>query len=320
MEDVIVVEGLTKRFGNFVAVNNIDFTVKEREIFGFLGPNGAGKSTTIKILITLLHPTSGSAKICGYDVVKEPYNVRKKIGVVFQDRSSDRVLTGRQNLDLHGRMYTMSKEEREKKIKEVLRLLELEGVENIRLNSLPEGVRRRFEVARGFMTNPKVVFLDEPTIGFDIKARRDLWSQIKDAKEKEGSAVLLTTHYIEEADYLCDRVAIIDHAKIVAIDTPENLKKSVGTMLISFQIGDKNGNGLSYFIDRVKRLDWVIGVLKDNNPIILKIEKGEGRVLDLIEFADKIGFEIISIDEREPNLEDAFLYYTGRTIREAEGG
>jgi len=320
MEDVIVVEGLTKRFGNFVAVNNIDFTVKEREIFGFLGPNGAGKSTTIKILITLLHPTSGSAKICGYDVVKEPYNVRKKIGVVFQDRSSDRVLTGRQNLDLHGRMYTMSKEEREKKIKEVLRLLELEGVENIRLNSLPEGVRRRFEVARGFMTNPKVVFLDEPTIGFDIKARRDLWRQIKDAKEKEGSAVLLTTHYIEEADYLCDRVAIIDHAKIVAIDTPENLKKSVGTMLISFQIGDKNGNGLSYFINRVKRLDWVIGVLNDNNPIILKIEKGEGRVLDLIEFADKIGFEIISIDEREPNLEDAFLYYTGRTIREAEGG
>lgn len=199
-------------------------------------------------------------------------------------------------------------------------MLELEGVENIRLNSLPEGVRRRFEVARGFMTNPKVVFLDEPTIGFDIKARRDLWSQIKDAKEKEGSAVLLTTHYIEEADYLCDRVAIIDHAKIVAIDTPENLKKSVGTMLISFQIGDKNGNSLSYFINRVKRLDWVIGVLKDNNPIILKIEKGEGRVLDLIEFADKIGFEIISIDEREPNLEDAFLYYTGRTIREAEGG
>lgn len=117
MEDVIVVEGLTKRFGNFVAVNNIDFTVKEREIFGFLGPNGAGKSTTIKILITLLHPTSGSAKICGYDVVKEPYNVRKKIGVVFQDRSSDRVLTGRQNLDLHGRMYTMSKEEREKRLK-----------------------------------------------------------------------------------------------------------------------------------------------------------------------------------------------------------
>ncbi|HIH40519.1 MAG TPA: ATP-binding cassette domain-containing protein [Halobacteria archaeon] len=320
MDDVIVVEGLTKRFGDFVAVDHIDFIVKEREIFGFLGPNGAGKSTTIKMLITLLHPTSGSAKICGYDVVKEPHKVRKNIGVVFQDRSSDRVLTGRQNLDLHARMYSLSREEREKKIKEVLKLLELEGLDNIRLNSLPEGVRRRFEVARGFMTNPKVVFLDEPTIGFDIKARRDLWDQIKNAKEKEGSAVLLTTHYIEEADYLCDRVAIIDHAKIIAIDTPDNLKKSVGTTLISFQIKDNNGNGLSYFIDKVKKLEWVISVLEEDNPIILNVERGDGRIPDLIEFADKIGFEILSIDEREPNLEDAFLHYTGRTIREAEGG
>jgi ABC-2 type transport system ATP-binding protein len=318
MEDVIEVNELTKKFGDLVAVDHISFTVKEGEIFGFLGPNGAGKTTCIKMLTTLLHPTSGSAKICGYDVIKEQDRVRDCMGIVFQDRSSDRFLTGRQNLDFHARMYSMNKEEREEKTSEVMDLLELKGKEDIKFNDLPEGLRRRFEVARGFMTYPKVVFLDEPTIGFDIKARMDLWDQIRRAKEKEGVTVMLTTHYIEEADYLCDRVAIIDHAKIIAIDTPEKLKKVIGTDLISLQIANRNNGD---FMEVVKKLDWVKSAEEYSNSLLLNVERGdsEGRVPELIDFADENGFLISSIDEHKPSLEDVFLHFTGRTIREAEG-
>jgi ABC-2 type transport system ATP-binding protein len=318
MENVIEVNELTKRFGDFIAVDHINFTVKKGEIFGFLGPNGAGKSTAIKMLTTLLHPTSGSAKICGYDVVKDSGEVRRHIGIVFQDRSSDDYLTGRQNLDFHARMYSMSKEDREKKIEEVLGLLKLKGKEDIKLHYLPEGVRRRFEVARGFMTRPDVVFLDEPTLGFDIKARIDLWDQIRRAKEREGVTVSLTTHFIEEADYLCDRVAIIDKAKIIAMDTPRNLKEAVGTDLISLQIADGREKTAA-FMEKVKELDWVKRVEEYSNSILLNAERGEGRVADLIDFADTHGFVITSIDEHEPSLEDVFVHFTGRTIREAEG-
>jgi len=319
MEDVIAVHELTKQFGDFVAVDHINFTVKRGEIFGFLGPNGAGKSTAIKMLTTLLHPTSGSAEICGYDVVKDSDEVRRHIGIVFQDRSSDEYLTGRQNLDFHARMYEMSKEDRESKIERALDLLELQGKENIRLHNLPEGVRRRFEVARGFMTHPDVVFLDEPTIGFDIKARMDLWNQIKRAREIEGVTVSLTTHFIEEANYLCDRVAIIDKAKIIALDTPQKLKEAVGSDLISLQIAD-GGTSRAMFMEKVQNLEWIERVEEYSNSILLNAESGEGRVADLIDFADTHGFVITAIDEHEPSLEDVFLYFTGRTIREAEGG
>ncbi len=318
MEDVIEVRELTKRFGDLVAVDHISFAVKKGEIFGFVGPNGAGKSTAIKMLTTLLHPTSGTARICGYDVVRESDEVRRHIGIVFQDRSSDDYLTGRQNLDFHARMYGMSREEREAKMEEVLDLLELKGKEGTRLRNLPEGVRRRFEVARGFMTRPDVVFLDEPTIGFDIRARMDLWEQIKRAREKEGVTVSLTTHFIEEANYLCDRVAIIDRAKIVALDTPRKLKEAVGSDLISLQVADGGGRR-SQFMEKVREFEWVKGAEEYSNSILLNVESGEGRVADLIDFADGHGFAITSIDEHEPSLEDVFLHFTGRTIREAEG-
>jgi ABC-2 type transport system ATP-binding protein len=318
-EDVIKVRDLTKKFGDFVAVDHISFSVKRGEIFGFLGPNGAGKSTAIKMLTTLLHPTSGAAEICGYDVVKDSDEVRRHIGIIFQDRSSDDYLTGRQNLDFHARMYGINKEDRENKMESVLNLLELKGKENIRLHNLPEGVRRRFEVARGFMTRPDVVFLDEPTIGFDIRARMDLWNQIKRAREQEGVSVSLTTHFIEEADYLCDRVAIIDKARITALDTPQKLKAAVGSDLISLQLTD----GLerrAAFIEKLKELDWIERVEEYSNSLLLNAERGEGRVAELIDFADTHGFVITSIDEHEPSLEDVFLHFTGRTIREAEGG
>jgi ABC-2 type transport system ATP-binding protein len=318
-EDVIKVRDLTKKFGDFVAVDHISFSVKRGEIFGFLGPNGAGKSTAIKMLTTLLHPTSGSAEICGYDVVKDSDEVRRHIGIIFQDRSSDDYLTGRQNLDFHARMYGMSKEDRESKMESVLDLLELKGKESIRLHNLPEGVRRRFEVARGFMTRPDVVFLDEPTIGFDIRARMDLWNQIKRAREQEGASVSLTTHFIEEADYLCDRVAIIDKARIIALGTPQKLKAAVGSDLISLQLADGEKRRAA-FIEKLQELDWIQRVEEYSNSLLLNAERGQGRVADLIDFADTHGFVITSIDEHEPSLEDVFLHYTGRTIREAEGG
>lgn len=315
MENVLEVNELTRMFGDLVAVDHISFTVKKGEIFGLLGPNGAGKSTTIKMLTTLLHPTSGSAKVCGYDVVKERDEVRRCIGIVFQDRSVDRRLTGRQNLDFHARMYSMSKEEREKKIAEVLNLLELNGKENIPLSEVPDGVRRRFEVARGFMTSPQVVFLDEPTIGFDIKARMDLWNQIRRAKEKEGTTVILTTHFIDEADYLCDRVTIIDQAKIVAMDTPGKLKEAVGTDLISLQTANHQQDTL---VSLLKQLDWVKSVEGYGNGLLLSVQGSDGRVPELIDFADRHGVQIVSIDEHKPSLEDVFVHFTGRTIRDAE--
>ena len=318
-EDVIKVRDLTKRFGDFVAVDHISFDVRRGEIFGFLGPNGAGKSTAIKMLTTLLHPTSGSAEICGYDVVKNSDDVRRHIGIIFQDRSSDDYLTGRQNLDFHARMYGMSAEDRRAKMESVLDLLELKGKENIRLLRLPEGVRRRFEVARGFMTHPDVVFLDEPTIGFDIKARMDLWNQIKQAREEEGVSVSLTTHFIEEADFLCDRVAIIDKARIVALDTPRKLKEAVGSDLISLQL-ENGAKSRVAFTEKAQELDWIERVEEYSNSLLLNVKSGEGRVADIIDFADAHGFVVTAIDEHEPSLEDVFLHFTGRTIREAEGG
>ncbi len=318
MENVVEINELTKKFGDFTAVDHINFTVKKGEIFGFLGPNGAGKTTTIKMLTTLLHPTSGYAKICGYDVVKERDEVRSHIGIVFQDRSSDWWLTGRENLDFHARMYNIRSEYRNSRIEKVLDLLDLKGKENIKLYDLPEGIRRRFEVARGFTTSPDVVFLDEPTIGFDIMARMDLWKQIREAKEKENATVLLTTHFIEEADYLCDRVAIIDHAKIIAMDTPKSLKEAVGERLISIQIAGGPEKEVE-FIEKLKELDWVKRADKYGNAILMNIQRGEGRIPSLIDFADKYSFVVTSIDEREPSLEDVFVHFTGQTIREAEG-
>ncbi|MDY6985018.1 MAG: ATP-binding cassette domain-containing protein [Candidatus Thermoplasmatota archaeon] len=311
----IEVKGLTKEFGNFTAVDHISFDVKEKEIFGFLGPNGAGKTTTTKMLTTLLKPTEGTAVINGHDVVKEASEVRKSTGIVFQDRSTDRYLTGYQNLDLHGRMYSMPKEERERKIKEVIELMELQGKEHTILDRVPENVRRRFEVGRGFMAFPKVVFLDEPTIGFDIGARADLWEQIIRAKERENVTVILTTHYIDEADYLCDRVAIIDKAKIVAIGTPEELKAQVGEDLIAVEV-EKDGE---LFAEAAKELSWVRNVEERGNSLVLSVEKGEGRVESIIDLADEKGFHIMSIEERLPTLEDVFIHFTGRSIREAEG-
>ena len=242
MNSVIEIENLPKEFDGLVAVNHITLNVGEGELFGFLGPNGAGKTTAVKMLCTILNPTSGSAKVCGYDIVRQREQVRECIGIVFQDRAIDTFLTGRENLDFHARMYHLDGKIRQERVAEVLDLMDLRGKENMRISECSGGTQRRFEVARGFLNHPKVLFLDEPTLGLDVRARRNLWNYIKLLNEKEGITIILTTHYMEEADYLCHRVAIIDQGRIVAIDNPEKLKQAVGLNLLSLQI-DRGSSG-----------------------------------------------------------------------------
>jgi ABC-2 type transport system ATP-binding protein len=249
MNSVIEIKELTKEFDSLVAVDHVTLNVAEGEIFGFLGPNGAGKTTAVKMLCTILNPTSGSAKVCGYDIVRQRDKVRDCIGIVFQDRAIDTFLTGKENLDFHARMYHLDRKTRQKRVAEVLDLMDLRDKENMKISECSGGTQRRFEVARGFLNHPRVLFLDEPTLGLDVQARRNLWDYIKMLNEKEGIIIILTTHYMEEADYLCHRMAIIDHGLIVAMDTPEKLKLAVGLNLISLQIAQDSSGSL---IDSLK--------------------------------------------------------------------
>jgi ABC-2 type transport system ATP-binding protein len=222
--NIIETENLTKKFNGLVAVDSLSISIKEGELFGLLGPNGAGKTTFISMLATMLRPTSGTARLCRHDVVKEQDDVRKCIGIVFQNPTLDDELYGSENLDLHGRLYHLSKGLRKQRIKQVLELVELSDKARIQVKKYSGGMKRRLEIARGLMHRPKVLFLDEPTLGLDPQTRRKIWDFIMKLR-KAGTTIILTTHYMEEADYLCDRVAIIDHGKIMALDTPKNLKK-----------------------------------------------------------------------------------------------
>ena len=230
---IIETRNLTKKYKDLTAVNSVNLKIEDGEIFGLLGPNGAGKSTMLLMLATLRKPTHGTATINGFDVLKDSDKVRKSIGIVFQDPSSDDTLTGYENLKLHGLLYGMPAELREKRIKEVLELLDLYDRRNERVKNYSGGMRRRLELARGLMHHPKVLFLDEPTLGLDPQAREHIWKYIEKLASEEKMTVIITTHYMDEADRLCDRIAIIDLGKIVALDTPDNLKRVVGGDVIT---------------------------------------------------------------------------------------
>ena len=308
-EDVIVVEGLTKKFGEFTAVNSVSFKVTGGEIFGFLGPNGAGKTTTIKMLVTLLRPTSGTASVAGHDVVRDPGGVRKSIGVVFQNPALDDQLTGRENLDYHARIYGMDRSKRKRRIDELLRMVGLYEKANVLVKHYSGGMKRRLEIARGLMHSPKVLFLDEPTLGLDTQTRRAIWDYIKEMNREEGVTVFLTTHYMDEAEVLCDRVAIIDYGRILVIDEPERLKSMIGRDVIYIECSEpellaKKVNGMAESI-KVRGRKVSIG-----------IKAGETRIPELVDIAHKNGIEIYSISMKKPSLEDVFIYYTGRRIRE----
>jgi len=308
MNHIIKVENLVKRFGQLVAVDNISFTVAPGEIFGFLGPNGAGKTTTINILCTLSKPTSGQAIVNGFDVVRQQSQVRQSIGLVFQDPSLDERLSGLQNLRFHALVYHVPASVREQRIEQVLRMTELWDRRHSEVRTYSGGMKRRLELARGLLHYPKVLFLDEPTLGLDPQTRNRVWEYILELRQREGTAIFLTTHYMDEADK-ADRIAIIDYGKLVAMDTPERLKKIVGKDIISVKTGDDDRAA-----EEIK-LRYQIEARRDSNGLTFEVASGEEF---LPTFIKEFGTKILSVSLRHPSLDDVFIKLTGREIREEE--
>jgi ABC-2 type transport system ATP-binding protein len=314
MDAAITVENLTRRFESLTAVDAISFTVEKGELFALLGPNGAGKTTIINMLITLLPPTSGRARVAGFDVSREKDAVRRHIGIVFQEPALDKDLTGRENLDFHGMMYGLSRAERKQRIAEVLELVELAERADVLVQNYSGGMKRRLEIARGFIHRPSVLFLDEPTLGLDAQTRRRIWEYIRRMNREEGITIILTTHYMEEADYLSGRVAIIDRGKLVAMGTPSGLKDVLGGDVITMEV-DANGGG---FIPLLEGIPWVKGAKEHNGEITVTVEAGERKVPELVSLANEHGIHVNSVLLRKPSLEDVFIHFTGRSIRERE--
>ena len=310
----ISVSNLTKRFNGFTAVDHVSFEVKEGELFGLLGPNGAGKTTMINMLATLLKPTSGTAKISGFDISNDKHDVRQSIGVVFQEPALDDKLTGLENLRFHAMMYGISKKERVQKIQEILELIELKDKANVLVGKYSGGMKRRLEIGRGLIQRPKVLFLDEPTLGLDAQTRRHIWSYIKKLNEEHKVAIILTTHYMEEADYLCKRIAIFDYGKIVAMESPEKLKDDLGGDVVTLEIEDD----INKYMSCLKDESWVKAIKKHGKKLSVGVAQGEKRIPGLITLAEKCGVSVASVHMRRPSLEDVFLHFTGKTIRERE--
>lgn len=311
--DIIEIKNLTKKFNAFTAVDSINFTVREGEIFGFLGPNGAGKTTTLSMLSTLLKPTSGEAFVNGFDIRKNKDNVRKSIGIVFQDQSLDEELTAYENMDFHGRLYGIQKNIREKKIIELLELVELESKRNDLVKTFSGGMRRRLEIARGLLHEPKILFLDEPTLGLDPQTRNHIWEYITRLNKERHITIILTTHYMDEADKLCDRIAIIDKGKIIVLDTPKNLKGKIGDDIITVETPDTEKLG-SYL---EKSMEFK-SIKQHDNCITINVKDAEKHIAGIVKVSDTYGIKIESVTIHEPTLEDVFLHFTGRTIREEE--
>lgn len=306
--DVIEASNLVKRFGELEAVKGVSFSVKEGEIFGFLGPNGAGKTTTINILCTLLKPTDGQAKVNGYDVVKERSQVRQSIGLVFQEPSLDDYLTAEQNLRFHGYAYGIPKNVLEPRLKELLEMMELWDRRKGKINTYSGGMKRRLEIARGLLHHPRVLFLDEPTLGLDPQTRRRIWDYIHDLRKRENLAIFMTTHYMDEAEN-CDRIAIIDYGRTVALDTLEKLKDGVGGDVISIKTED-NEEAMRLLEGQYKLKPGI-----ENGIISFTVPHGEEF---LPKFVSGFPLRLLSIGLRRPTLEDVFLKLTGRNIREQE--
>ena len=306
LNTIISVKKLTKRFKNLTAVNEVSFNVNEGEIFGFLGPNGAGKTTTIDMLCTLLSPTSGEAVLNGYDVTKNRNKVRQCIGLVFQDPSLDDWLTAKENLEFHAMVYNIERKIAKKRIDEVLEIVELKDRKNDLVLNFSGGMKRRLEIARGLIHYPKVLFLDEPTLGLDPQTRNRVWEYIRDLKEKENITIFLTTHYMDEAEN-CDRIAIIDVGKIIAMDTPINLKKRVRGDIITVETSDNRSLNEELKKKKVKNIIFY------NNKIQFEVYDSEKFIPKFIKESKE---EIISISARRPTLDDVFLSLTGRKIRE----
>ncbi len=307
---IIRAQGLTKTYKNVKAVDRVNLAIEEGEIFGLLGPNGAGKTTLLSMFATLLRPTEGEATVNDFSITKHPGSVRKSIGMVFQAPSSDDILTGWENLYLHALMYGVPKELRRNRIDEVLKLVDMHERANDRVKTYSGGMRRRLELARGLLHKPKILLLDEPTLGLDPQTREHIWGYIEELAREEKVTVIITTHYMEEADALCDRVAIIDHGKVIALDSPANLKMKIGKSMIIAKVKEPQ-------LEAIRRLPYVSRVdAKDGDVSIILSEAGA----HIQEILCNLG-EATYVELREPTLNDVFLQLTGKEIRaeSAEG-
>ena len=305
---------LVKSFKDVTAVNDVSFYVEQGEIFGFLGPNGAGKSTTMMILTTLLKPTSGQALINGYDVSINPKDVRENIGYVQQESTVDEYLTGRENLILQAKLNHIPKNQIDSRIDEVLELIELTEKQNEPVVTYSGGMRKRLDIAGGLLHRPKVLFLDEPTVGLDIQTRRKIWEYIKKIHNEFEMTIFLTTHYMEEADQLCDRIGIIDGGKIQVIDSPQNMKNSMGNEVISIILNDEKQT--REFIDYISKISNVKNVKSDGVKITVFVSSGTEVLPKIFEFSSSNGIKINSISLTQPTLDDVFISYTGHEIRD----
>jgi ABC-2 type transport system ATP-binding protein len=305
---MIKIRSLVKKYGNQIAVDNLTLDINENEVFGLLGSNGAGKTTTIHMLATLLKPSSGSATVNGYDVIQDPAKVRSSIGIVFQAPSSDDVLTGYENLQLHSMLYNVPRQIRKQRIDEVLKLVGLTERKHDQVKTYSGGMRRRLEIARGLLHKPKVMFLDEPTLGLDPASRETMWKYIEYLVREEKMTVILTTHYMEEADRLCDRIAIIEKGKIVALDTPTGLKARLGGDIIRIKT--------RHSIDKIKQFDFVRKVEQNDGFLVLSVNNAKRDLPMLLRH-----IEVEIADFAIPTLNDVFIDLTGRNIKEdPEGG
>jgi ABC-2 type transport system ATP-binding protein len=306
----VSVLGLVKRYDEVEAVRGIEFEVRSGEIFGFLGPNGAGKSTTINMLCTLVRPSGGAARVAGHDVVSERDEVRRNIGLVFQDTTLDGYLTAEQNLRLHAELYGVPRDAVRPRMEQVMEMVGLWDRRDSLVNTFSGGMKRRLEIARGLLHSPRVLFLDEPTVGLDPQTRSSIWSYIRELKATEDITIFLTTHYMDEAEY-CDRIAIMDQGKIIVLDTPAALKASVGKDRVQIQTGDDEA-AMAALRERFGIESKVV-----EGMVTFGVPEGEHFVPRL--FAE-LGQQILSVNVSRPSLDDVFMSYTGTTIRDAESG
>ena len=310
-EAIITVENLEFSYGDFKAVDGISFTVKKGEIFAFLGPNGAGKSTAINVLITLLALQKGKASVAGYDVTKDPQKVRESIGIVFQEITLDRDMTVWESLEFHGKLYSMPHADRRNRIEELLTLVQLENKRDVRTKNLSGGMKRRLEIARGLMTRPKVLFLDEPTIGLDPQTRMRMWDYIKNVN-KEGTTIFLTTHYMDEADQLSDLISIIDNGKIIISGTSWELKNTLGQDIIYLETSDNDAA-----IQLLQNLSSVKDITTKTRGFLVSVNEDGTKVLPTImERLHDAGISIDTVNLKKPSMDDVFVYYTGKEIRD----
>jgi len=310
----IEVEKLAKRFGDFVAVDSLNFAVEHGEIFGLLGPNGAGKSTLIRMLTTLVPPSSGTARVNRFDIVRQADSVRQSIGVIPQAMTSDLELSAWENLTIFGKLYGIPREKRNRTIKRLLHEVDLEQWADKPVKMFSGGMRRRLEIARGLVHEPKIFFLDEPTTGLDPVSRVAVWEMLARLKHERDLTILVTTHYMDEADKLCDRIAIVDHGKLVALDSPLKLKASVpgkNTLEVSFAAADPR------WLETLKTLPDVAEVKAEENAFRISTENGTRTTVALIEAARAAGATVTALSVQSTTLDDVFVYYTGRQLRDS---